>query len=129
MKPWEIFGLALGVVAFCLALPLLLGWSRERLWFGGGALLLLGAFALILVPLPHPAGPVDCGTVLAPRHAWTGQSLCAAESNCSNPDFHRQCAENRTARWQTIAIVTTGSLAIMTVSGVRVIPSRPPATR
>ncbi|MET9485903.1 hypothetical protein [Nocardia sp. NPDC006630] len=115
MKPWEIFGLVLGVAAFCIVLPPLLGWSRDRLWFLGGLLLLTGAVALLFLPLPHPAGSVDCGTVISPRHEWNGSQLCF-EPGCIAPDFHVHCDRNTTARLETIGVVAAAALVTLALS-------------
>ncbi|WP_067533741.1 hypothetical protein [Nocardia crassostreae] len=116
MKPWEIFGLCLGVAAFCIALPPLLGWRRARLWLLGGLLLLAGAAALLFLPLPHPVGDVDCGTVLHPRHEWIGPPICFDPFSCSEPDFRVQCESNRTDRMQIIALLTLGATGIVLLS-------------
>ncbi|MCU1648452.1 MAG: hypothetical protein JWN03_8727 [Nocardia sp.] len=115
MKPWEIFGLVLGVAAFCIVLPPLLGWRRDRLWFLGALLLLTGAVALLFVPLPHPTGSVDCGTVLSPRHEWTGSQLCF-EPGCIAPDFRIHCDRNTTSRQETIGTVAAAALLILVLS-------------
>ncbi|WP_067816701.1 hypothetical protein [Nocardia inohanensis] len=116
MKPWEIFGLVLGVAAFCIALPSLLGWRRARLWLVAGLLLLAGVGALFLLPLPHPAGDVDCGSVVAPRHEWTGPPICLDPAGCHGPDFVVPCRRNRLARIQVAALVAAGSLLVITFS-------------
>ncbi|MGX1812002.1 hypothetical protein ACWIGI_40320 [Nocardia sp. NPDC055321] len=121
MKPWEIFGLCLGVAAFCTALPLLLGWSRDRLWLVGGLLLLTGALALLVLPLPHPAGYVDCGSIVHPRNAWTGPEICSDGSDCTAPDFGPQCAQNRTERIHSAALIAVGALGVTVLCGRRVL--------
>ncbi|WP_067697879.1 hypothetical protein [Nocardia jejuensis] len=125
MKPWEITGLVLGLAAFCIALPPLLGWNRARLWFPTGLFLLVAAVALLFLPLPHPAGDVDCGTVLSPRHAWIGPPLCLDTLDCSDPTFVRQCGANRTDRIQTIVVLAVFALGVVTLSGVSLLRRRP----
>lgn len=115
MKPWEIFGLVLGVAAFCVALPSLLGWRRARLWLVAGLLLLAGAGALLLLPLPHPAGDVDCGSVVAPRHEWTGPAICR-DPGCTGPDFVVPCRRNRLARTQVAALIAASALMTIGLS-------------
>lgn len=121
MKPWEIFGLCLGVAAFCIALPPLLGWRRYHLWLVGGLLLLVGAISLLVLPLPHPAGDVDCGSVVHPRHEWTGPPICFGPADCIDPDFGPQCTQHRTERMQTAALIAVGALGIAVISGRRVL--------
>ncbi|MFC9998834.1 hypothetical protein [Nocardia sp. NPDC127526] len=116
MKPWEILGLCLGVAAFCIALPPLLGWRRARLWAVGGLLLLVGAVALLFLPLPHPVGDVDCGTVLHPRHEWTGPPICFDPFSCSEPDFRKQCEGNRADRMRIIALIALAGAGIIALS-------------
>jgi hypothetical protein len=82
------------------------------------------AIAWVFVPVPKPYPEVDCGTVAKPKSEWTGEPINLGPGPggvdlSGPPDFHRQCADNRSTAIQQAVFLGLVAVGVMIMYGSR----------
>jgi hypothetical protein len=118
---WVLVGFIITVAALIIGVPPMLGWSNDRLAFAAGLAMFVAAFAWLFIPLPKPDSNVDCGTIVKPRSDWTGESFNWGPGPLGDvtPDFHRQCAANRSEGIQQAVLLALAGGGVMVFYGAR----------
>ncbi len=123
MSGWTLVTFVMGALALIVGVPPMLGWSNERLAACAGLLAVAGAIAWIFIPLPKPDPNVDCGTVAQPKSDWTGETIdigrIGGVEMTTTPDFHRQCAANRSSAIQQAVVVGLVGVGVVIIYGSR----------
>lgn len=123
MSGWTLVAFVAGVLGLIVGVPPMLGWSNERLAFSAGLVAVVGAIAWLFIPPPKPHPNVDCGTVAQPKSDWTGDTIAFGRVGgmelTTTPDFHRQCAANRSSAIQQAVVVGLVGVGVMIVYGSR----------
>lgn len=124
MSGWTLVGFLIGLVALILAVPPMLGWSKDRLLFTVGILVVLGAVAWLFGPVPKPYSQVNCGSVAQPKYEWIGTPIDFGPDPLGNGrigayDFHDACAHNRSEARVQAGFLGLVGVGVMIIYGNR----------